>query len=62
MATSGTGYVLVCVAQWIARLRPRQKVVGSNPTSGDFLPETMTMRKEVFVLKKKGATPGTVWC
>ena len=23
-----------CVAQWIARLPPKEKVVGSNPTSG----------------------------
>ena len=26
----------VRVAQWIARLPPKQKVVGSNPTSDDF--------------------------
>ena len=27
----------VRVAQWIARLPPKQKVVGSNPTSDVFL-------------------------
>ena len=35
---SKSGLDLVRVAQWIARLPPKEKVVGSNPTSdGSFL-------------------------
>ena len=28
---------VACVAQWIARLPPKEKVAGSNPASGVFL-------------------------
>ena len=34
---SKSGLDLVRVAQWIARLPPKEKVVGSNPTSGALL-------------------------
>jgi hypothetical protein len=33
-----------CVAQWIARLPPKEKVVGSNPTSGVHFAPAQALR------------------
>jgi hypothetical protein len=40
----------VRVAQWIARLPPKQKVVGSNPTSDDlhFVSSTLKVKGSIL--------------
>ena len=40
---------VACVAQWIARLPPKEKVAGSNPASGVFLVLSGRVRRDRHV-------------